>query len=176
MKDTAENQKEHTCQYHIYQKTAWWSTKPLGKYYVYWQDKRETFRKVCVFYYIWPTANTAFNKKKKRPTVKQGHGLLMVWGCFAVSGPQWLGVTDETRNSLPENPEGQLCSHQFITIDSSALGLSSRTMIRSTTATPPRNGSIQNKEIVSGVALRVALGWPKSNSSSNREIIAINSR
>ncbi len=31
--------------------------------------------------------NTAFHKKNIIPTVKHGGGSVMVWGCFAASGP-----------------------------------------------------------------------------------------
>ncbi len=53
--------------------------------------------------------NTAFHKKNIIPTVNHGGGSVMVWGCFAASGPGWLAIIDGTMNSalLSENPEGE---------------------------------------------------------------------
>ncbi|KAK3512233.1 hypothetical protein QTP70_001094 [Hemibagrus guttatus] len=44
-------------------------------------------------------SNTAFQKKNIIPTVKYGGGSLMVWGCFAASGPGRLAVINGTMNS-----------------------------------------------------------------------------
>ena len=82
-----------------------------------------------------------FIKKNIIPTVKHGGGSVMVWGCFAASGPGRLAVIDGTMNSalyqkiLKENvrPSVQTSS-------SSTLGLCSRTMIQNTPASPPLNG------------------------------------
>uniref|UniRef100_A0A8C4SE42 Uncharacterized protein n=1 Tax=Erpetoichthys calabaricus TaxID=27687 RepID=A0A8C4SE42_ERPCA len=41
----------------------------------------------------------AFQKKNIIPTVKYGGGSVMVWGCFAASGPGRLAVIDGTMNS-----------------------------------------------------------------------------
>ncbi|KAF7643297.1 hypothetical protein LDENG_00242120, partial [Lucifuga dentata] len=41
----------------------------------------------------------AFQKKNIIPTVKHGGGSVMVWGCFAASGPGRLAVIDGTMNS-----------------------------------------------------------------------------
>ncbi|MBN3290480.1 TCB1 transposase, partial [Polypterus senegalus] len=49
--------------------------------------------------YIWRKRNTAFQKKNIIPTVKYGGGSVMVWGCFAASGPGRLAVIDGTMNS-----------------------------------------------------------------------------
>ncbi|KAG2456962.1 TCB1 transposase, partial [Polypterus senegalus] len=49
--------------------------------------------------YIWRKRNTAFQKKNIIPTVKYGGGSVMVWGCFATSGPGRLAVIDGTMNS-----------------------------------------------------------------------------
>ncbi len=70
----------------------------LGKYSVDWRDKSWTFWKVCV-HYIWRKSNTAFQKKNIIPTVKYGGGSVMVWGCFAASGPGRLAVINGTMNS-----------------------------------------------------------------------------
>ncbi len=53
-----------------------------------WTDatKVELFGR-CVSHYIWRKTNTAFLKKYIIPTVKHGDGSVMVWGCFAASGP-----------------------------------------------------------------------------------------
>lgn len=39
-------------------------------------------------------ANTAFCNKNKISTVKHGGGNMMLWGCFATSGPGLLAKTD----------------------------------------------------------------------------------
>ncbi len=44
-------------------------------------------------------SNTAFQKKNIIPTVKYGGGSVMVWGCFAASGPGRLAVINGTMNS-----------------------------------------------------------------------------
>ncbi len=49
--------------------------------------------------YIWCKTNTAFHKKNIIPTVKRGGGIVMVWGCFAASGPGRLVIIDGTMNS-----------------------------------------------------------------------------
>ncbi len=49
--------------------------------------------------YIWRKSNTAFQKKNIIPTVKYGGGSVMVWGCFAASGPGRLAVINGTMNS-----------------------------------------------------------------------------
>ena len=109
---------------------------------ILWTDetKVELFGR-CASRYIWCKTNTAFHKKNIIPTVKHGGGSVMVWGCFAASGPGRLAVIDGTMNSalyqkiLKENvrPSVQTSS-------SSALGLCSRTMIQNTPANPPLNG------------------------------------
>ncbi|KAI4895768.1 hypothetical protein NFI96_024067, partial [Prochilodus magdalenae] len=53
----------------------------------------------CLFHYIWRKSNTAFQKKNIIPTVKYGGGSVMVWGCFAASGPGRLAVINGTMNS-----------------------------------------------------------------------------
>ncbi len=77
---------------------------------ILWTDETKLFGR-CVSRYIWHKTNTAFHKKNIIPTVKHGGGRVMVWGCFIISG------------------------RQFVT--SSALGSSSRTMIPNTPASPP---------------------------------------
>ncbi|KAF7640693.1 hypothetical protein LDENG_00022540, partial [Lucifuga dentata] len=58
---------------------------------------------------------TAFQKKNIIPTVKHGGGSVMVWGCFAASGPGRLAVIDGTMNSaiyqeiLKENVRPSVC-------------------------------------------------------------------
>ncbi len=65
-----------------------------------WTDetKVELFGR-CVSHYIWRKSNTAFQKKNIMPTVKYGGGCVMVWGCFAASGPGRLAVINGTMNS-----------------------------------------------------------------------------
>ncbi len=56
-----------------------------------------------------------FMKKNIIPTVKHGGGSVMVWGCFAASGPGWLAIIDGTMNSaldqkvLKENVRPSIC-------------------------------------------------------------------
>uniref|UniRef100_A0A673HSL5 Tc1-like transposase DDE domain-containing protein n=1 Tax=Sinocyclocheilus rhinocerous TaxID=307959 RepID=A0A673HSL5_9TELE len=65
-----------------------------------WTDetKVELFGR-CVSHYVWRKSNTAFQKKNIIPTVKYGGGSVMVWGCFAASGPGRLAVINGTMNS-----------------------------------------------------------------------------
>uniref|UniRef100_A0A8C1UCV8 Transposase Tc1-like domain-containing protein n=1 Tax=Cyprinus carpio TaxID=7962 RepID=A0A8C1UCV8_CYPCA len=53
----------------------------------------------CLPHYIWHKTNTAFHKKKIIPTVKHGGGSVMVWGCYAASGPGQLAIIDGIMNS-----------------------------------------------------------------------------
>ncbi|KAF7640539.1 hypothetical protein LDENG_00040270, partial [Lucifuga dentata] len=64
---------------------------------ILWTDetKVDVFGR-CASCYIWCKTNTAFQKKNIILTVKHGGGSVMVWGCFASSGP---GRIDGTMNS-----------------------------------------------------------------------------
>ncbi|KAK1785248.1 hypothetical protein P4O66_018641 [Electrophorus voltai] len=53
----------------------------------------------CMSHYIWRKSNTAFQKRNIIPTVKYGVGSVIVWGCFAASGPGRLTVVNGTMNS-----------------------------------------------------------------------------
>ncbi len=65
--------------------------------------------------YIWHKTNTAFHKKNIIPTVKHGGGSVMVWCCFAASGPGRLVIINGTMNSaiyqkiLKENVRPSVC-------------------------------------------------------------------
>ncbi len=69
----------------------------------------------CVSSYILHKTNTGFHKKNIIPTVKHGGGSVMVWGCFAASGPGRLVIIDGTMNSalyqkiLKENVRPSVC-------------------------------------------------------------------
>ncbi len=86
-------------------KKSWLSPRLLDKYSVDWWDKS----------YIWRKTNTAFHKKNIIPTVNHGGGSVMVWGCFAASGPGWFAIIDGTMNSalyqkiLKENIQPSVC-------------------------------------------------------------------
>ncbi|KAK3568483.1 hypothetical protein QTP86_008234 [Hemibagrus guttatus] len=81
-----------------------------------WTDetKIELFGR-SVSHYVWRKSNTAFQKKNIIPTVKYGGGSVMVWGCFAASGPGRLAVINGTMNSavyqkiLKENVWPSVC-------------------------------------------------------------------
>ncbi|KAK3520058.1 hypothetical protein QTP70_011982 [Hemibagrus guttatus] len=68
-----------------------------------------------VSHYVWRKSNTAFQKKNIILTVKYGGGSVMVWGCFAASGPGRLAVINGTMNSavyqkiLKENVRPSVC-------------------------------------------------------------------
>ncbi|KAK3543336.1 hypothetical protein QTP70_018072 [Hemibagrus guttatus] len=68
-----------------------------------------------VSHYVWRKSNTAFQKKDITPTVKYGGVSVMVWGCFAASGPGRLAVINGTMNSavyqkiLKENVRPSVC-------------------------------------------------------------------
>ena len=69
----------------------------------------------CVSRHIWCKTNTAFQKKNIIQTVKHGDNSVMVWSCFAASGPGWLAVIDGSMNSalyqeiLKENFQPSVC-------------------------------------------------------------------
>ncbi|KAK3564394.1 hypothetical protein QTP86_017309, partial [Hemibagrus guttatus] len=81
-----------------------------------WTDetKIELFGR-SVSHYVWRKSNTAFQKKNIIPTVKYGGGSVIVWGCFAASGPGRLAVINGTMNSavyqkiLKENVRPSVC-------------------------------------------------------------------
>ncbi len=97
-KSHADQKKPQRLVSHL-SKISWLSPRLLGKYSVDWYDKSWTFWKVCVSRYIWHKTITAFHKKNIIPTVKDGGGSVMVWGCFAASGPGWLAIIDGIMNS-----------------------------------------------------------------------------
>jgi len=80
-----------------------------------WCNKSWAFWKVCVSHYICRKTNTAFHKKNIIPTVKHSGGSVIVWGCFAASGPGLLPVIDGIMNSalyqkiLKENVRLSVC-------------------------------------------------------------------
>lgn len=84
---------------------------------ILWTDesKIELFG-TCAARYIWRKNGTAFDKKNMMPTVKHGGGNVMVWGCFAASGPGQLVVIEGKMNSavyqkiLKENVWTSVCA------------------------------------------------------------------
>ncbi len=83
---------------------------------ILWTDETEVklFGR-CVSRYIRRKTNTAFHQTNIIPTVKYGGGNVMVWGCFAASGPGWFARIDGTMNSaryqkiLKENVRPSVC-------------------------------------------------------------------
>ena len=107
-----------------------------------WTDetKVELFGR-CVSYYVLHKSYTAFQKKNIIPTVKYGGDSVMVWGCFAASGPGRLAVMNGTMNSAVYQKTWRWISgHLFVTTSWSELGFCSKTMIQNTPASPPLNG------------------------------------
>uniref|UniRef100_A0A8C5LS31 Uncharacterized protein n=1 Tax=Leptobrachium leishanense TaxID=445787 RepID=A0A8C5LS31_9ANUR len=71
----------------------------------YWQNilwagetKIELFGKNTQ-HYVWRKKGTAHQYQNLIPTVKHGGGSIMVWGCFAASGPGRIVVIDGKINS-----------------------------------------------------------------------------
>uniref|UniRef100_A0A8C5PUM9 Transposase Tc1-like domain-containing protein n=1 Tax=Leptobrachium leishanense TaxID=445787 RepID=A0A8C5PUM9_9ANUR len=71
----------------------------------YWQNilwtdetKIELFGKNTQ-HYVWRKKGTAHQHQNLIPTVKHGRGSIMVWGCFAASGPGRIVVIDGKINS-----------------------------------------------------------------------------
>ena len=50
-------------------------------------------------WHVWREPNTAYEHKHLIPTVKHGGGGMMIWACFAVTGPSHLAVFESTMNS-----------------------------------------------------------------------------
>uniref|UniRef100_A0A8C5LZM2 Tc1-like transposase DDE domain-containing protein n=1 Tax=Leptobrachium leishanense TaxID=445787 RepID=A0A8C5LZM2_9ANUR len=50
-------------------------------------------------HYVWRKKGTAHQHQNFIPTVKHGGGSIMVWGCFAASGPGRIVVIDGKMNS-----------------------------------------------------------------------------
>ncbi len=49
--------------------------------------------------YVWRKEHTSFLHEKLIPSVKHCGGSVMVWPCFAESGPGRLAIIDGTMNS-----------------------------------------------------------------------------
>uniref|UniRef100_A0A8C5R032 Transposase n=1 Tax=Leptobrachium leishanense TaxID=445787 RepID=A0A8C5R032_9ANUR len=71
----------------------------------YWQNILSTDEtKIELFgkntqHYVWRKKGTAHQHQNLIPTVKHGGGSIMVWGCFAASGPGRIVVIDGKMNS-----------------------------------------------------------------------------
>ncbi len=88
---------------------------------------------------LWTDETKAFHKKNIIPTVKHGGGSVMVWGCFAASGPGRLAIIDGTMNSalyqkiLKENVWSSVCDiklkHTWVTSKSTCEWLK-KTILR----------------------------------------------
>ena len=50
-------------------------------------------------HYVWRKNGTAHQHQNLIPTVKYGGGSIMVWGCFAASGPGQLAIINRKMNS-----------------------------------------------------------------------------
>ncbi|KAK1789439.1 hypothetical protein P4O66_015367 [Electrophorus voltai] len=69
----------------------------LGKYSGLMRQKLNFFEGVCPI--TSGVKVTAFQKRNIIPRVKYGGGSVMVWGCFAASGPGRVAVVNGTMNS-----------------------------------------------------------------------------
>ncbi len=80
-KELEHKGSSHICQKYLDYPQDFWAN-------ILWTEetKVELFGR-CVSHCIWRKTNTAFHKKNIIPTVKHGGGSVMVWGCFATSGP-----------------------------------------------------------------------------------------
>uniref|UniRef100_A0A3B4TNE5 Uncharacterized protein n=1 Tax=Seriola dumerili TaxID=41447 RepID=A0A3B4TNE5_SERDU len=68
---------------------------------VLWTDetKIELFGGKNTQHYIWCSKGTAYRHENIIPTVKYGGGNLMIWACFAASGPGQLAMIEGKMNS-----------------------------------------------------------------------------
>lgn len=58
------------------------------------------FRRFASHKITWCKTKTAFHKENIILTLKHGGGSVMLWGCFAGSGPGRLAIIDKTKNSV----------------------------------------------------------------------------
>jgi hypothetical protein len=71
----------------------------------YWQNILWTDETKVVLFgrntqqYVWRKKGTAHQHQNLIPNVKYGGGSIMVWGCFAASGPGQLAIIDGKMNS-----------------------------------------------------------------------------
>lgn len=56
-------------------------------------------KKLFAFFFYFCFSNTVCLEKNTISIVKHGSGGVMIWGCFAASGPGQLAVTFGTMNS-----------------------------------------------------------------------------
>ncbi|MBN3326397.1 LNP protein, partial [Atractosteus spatula] len=65
--------------------------------------------------YVWRKKNAALQHQNLILTVKHGGGSIMVWGCFAASGPGWLAIIEGPMHSklyqdiLQQNVRESVC-------------------------------------------------------------------
>ncbi|KAK3536316.1 hypothetical protein QTP86_002942 [Hemibagrus guttatus] len=111
---TAAEQKQHKGSFSVLPENILMIPKTFGKILCGLMTKILLFGR-SVSRYVWSKSNTAFQKKNIIPTVKYGGGSVMVWGCFAASGPGRLAVINGTMNSavyqkiLKENVRPSVC-------------------------------------------------------------------
>ncbi|KAG2456859.1 TCB1 transposase, partial [Polypterus senegalus] len=75
---------------------------PLTNPRINWEKRRgsaSTLHSTHSTRYVWRKENTAFENKNLIPSVKHGGGSIMVWTCFAASGPGRLAFIDGNMNS-----------------------------------------------------------------------------
>lgn len=81
---------------------------------ILWTDRTKDGLFVCCC--IWCKTNTAVHIMNIIATVKYSGASVIVWHCFAASGPEWLAIIDETMKSafcekiLKVNAQPSVCA------------------------------------------------------------------
>ena len=90
--------KNHCCTSEVFIKSTWMFLSATGKLFC------GQITKVVLFgrntqHYVWRKKSIAHQHQNLLPTVKYSGGRLMVWGCFAASGPGQLYIITGQINS-----------------------------------------------------------------------------